>query len=44
MITEGSEHGSAVGGAALGDVLAVAWTVDVDADRVHGESVEDRGG
>lgn len=33
-----------VGGPALGDVLAVARTVDVDADRVHGEAVEDRGG
>jgi hypothetical protein len=25
-------------------VLAIARTIDVDADRVHGESVEDRGG
>jgi hypothetical protein len=39
-----SERGRAVGGPALGDVLAVARTIDVDADRVHGESVEDRGG
>ena len=40
----GSERGRAVGGPALGDVLAIARTIDVDADRVHGESVEDRGG
>lgn len=39
---QGSERRSAVGGPPLGDVLAVARTVDVDADRVHGEAVEDR--
>jgi hypothetical protein len=41
---QGSERRSAVGGPALGDVLAVARAVDVDVDRVHGEAVEDRGG
>lgn len=44
MAIGGSERSSAVGGPALGDVLAVARAVDVDADRVHGEAVEDRGG
>ena len=33
--------GGALGGARVGDVLAVAGAVDVDADGVHRESVED---
>src|SRR3954471_195180 len=31
-------------GAVAGDLLAVAGSVDVDADGVHGEAVEDSGG
>lgn len=40
----GSGCRSAVDGASLGDVLAPARTVDVDADGVHREAVKDRGG
>jgi hypothetical protein len=41
---EGSGRGLALGSASLGDVLAPARSGDVDADGVHGEAVEDRGG
>jgi hypothetical protein len=38
---------SALGSLTLGptgrDVLPIAWPVDVDADRVHGKAIEDRG-
>src|SRR5205814_1246701 len=34
----------ALGGARLGDVLPVAGPVDVDANGVHGDAVEDGGG
>jgi hypothetical protein len=40
----GSGSWGALGGAGLGDVLAIARSDDVDADRVHREAVEDRGG
>ncbi len=39
-----SALGGALGGAGLGDVLAVARAVDVDADCVHREAVENRRG
>ena len=40
----GSGRRRALGGAGLGDVLAPTRAGDVDADGVHGEAVEDRGG
>src|ERR1700759_5780544 len=32
------------GGALVGDMLAIARAIDVDPERMHGESVEDGGG
>src|ERR1700759_3526422 len=50
-VTVGKEHGSerlrggvdnaVVLGTPPGELVAVAWAVDVDADRRHGEPVED---
>lgn len=34
---------AAVGGALVGDMLAIARSIDVDADGVHGQAVEDGG-